>query len=99
MFPSFNRKHGRPFMSLSQAQSEIAQLVSRFERNANAKDADALVRDFYANNAVLLPPNTTPINGAEAIKGFWKGMLEGGAADLALQTTSVDSSGDLTYEV
>jgi ketosteroid isomerase-like protein len=86
-------------MSHPQLQSEVSQLSARFARNANARDVDALVRDFYASDAVLLPPNAPQMAGTDAIKAFWKGLLDGGAADVAIQSGSVDSSGDLAYEV
>ena len=84
---------------MSQVQTEVTQLSAQFARNANAKDLDALIRDFYANDAVLLPPGAPPIRGAEAIKTFWKGMLDAGAAEVSLQTQSVDSSAEIAYEI
>ena len=86
-------------MSQAQVRTEVEQMSATFSRNANAKDADALVRDFYVNDAVLLPPGSPAINGAGAIRGFWKGLIDAGAADVALKTVSVDSSGDLAYEI
>ena len=86
-------------MSQEQVRAEVEQVSATFSRNANAKDADALVRDFYTNDAVLLPPGSPTITGAAAIRDFWKGLLDAGAADVALKTASVDASGDLVYEI
>ena len=86
-------------MSQDQVRAEVEQVSATFSRNANAKDADALVRDFYTNDAVLLPPGSPAISGSTAIRDFWKGLLDAGAADVALKTASVDASGDLVYEI
>lgn len=86
-------------MSQLQVRSEVEQVCAAFARHANAKDVDALVRDFYTDDAVLLPPGIPAIKGGKAIHGFWKGMVDAGAADVSLQTVTVESSGDFAYEV
>ena len=86
-------------MSQLGVRAEVEQLSATFSRNANAKDLNALIRDFYVDDAVLLPPGSPAINGAGAIRDFWKGLIDAGAADVALKTASVDSSGELAYEI
>ena len=73
-------------------------LDEAFIRHASEKDA-ALVAAFYAPDAKLLPPNAPLIDGAEGIRAFWRGLLDAGGADVTLDTTLVDMSGDLAYGV
>lgn len=80
-------------------KDEIQQLVDDFVRKANAKDVDALVHGYYAENASLLPPNHPIVEGRANIRNFWKGFIEAGAADVAVHTKTVESSGDLAYEI
>src|SRR5579872_1660003 len=86
-------------MSHTQVRNEVEQACAIFARNANAKNLDALVKEFYAKDAVLLPPGQPEIQGIERIREFWKSMIDRGAGDVALQTKSVDASGDLAFEI
>lgn len=70
-----------------------------FLRNIAAGDVEALVDNFYATDAVILPPGAPRITGREAIVAFWKGMLGMGISKMSLETTEVSSSGDLAYGV
>ena len=86
-------------MSQPQVQTEIEDNNAKFVRDASAGDADALVRDFYGKDPVLLPPGAPPVHGTDAIRSFWKGMLDAGAADVRLETQSVIAHGKLAYEI
>ena len=81
------------------AREALRGLDEAFVRNANRRDAEALVAEFYAEDAVLLPPNAPMIEGAEAIRGFWRTILEAGVADVTLETTRLCLAGDLAYGV
>ena len=86
-------------MSKTAARTEIEQIGATFVRNANAKNVDALVKEFYANDACLLPPGAAMIRGIDGIRAFWKGMIESGASDVSLETQTVESSGEMAYEI
>ena len=86
-------------MSKAVGRTEVEQICARFARNANAKNVDALVADFYTSDATLLPPGAPAIKGADGIRTFWKGMIDAGAGDVVLETQVVESSGDLAYEI
>lgn len=81
---------------------EMAVTVRRMDegmiRNVNARDADRLVSSFYAEDAVLLPPNSPAIAGQGAIREWFAGALAGGLR-LALNTTRVEASGDIAYGI
>ena len=79
--------------------SSLHALDQAFVRAANAGDARELVSGFYAEDATLLPPNAPPITGAGNIRGFWQGLMDAGAGGVTLETTQIDSSGDLAYGI
>jgi uncharacterized protein (TIGR02246 family) len=86
-------------VSSNDAVRAIRALEAEFQRNANAGDAAALTEAFYADDAVLLPPNTPLVNGKAAIRHFWKAFLASGVSEVVLETGNVSWSGDLAYSV
>ena len=75
------------------------ELDAEFVKNANHHDAAALTRGFYAEDAVLLPPNGPIARGAAAIEAFWQAFLSQGVADATIETNEVTASGDLAYGI
>ncbi len=61
-------------------------------------DADA-VASTYTDDAYLFAPSTETAHGREAIRAFWKGVIESGVKDVSIGTGEVASSGDLAYAV
>jgi ketosteroid isomerase-like protein len=88
-------KASRPRMA--GAAGAIRQLDRQFMQAAEAKDAETLVEAFYAQNAVLMPPNHPAVEGRAAIQRFLQGLMDSGLASIALETTKVESAGDLAY--
>src|SRR5262245_33565757 len=80
-------------------RSAVCALDAGFIRNANAGDAAALVRDFYADGAVLLAPGAPRFDGTEAIRAFWQGFIDGGVKDISIETTEIVEVGDLGYGI
>ena len=85
---------GQPF----DFKSAIQRTIGEFETAAKAKNASKLA-GIYASEATLLPPSSPMIKGTSNIQAFWQKFLDAGAADPKLQTVSVESSGDLAYEI
>jgi ketosteroid isomerase-like protein len=88
---------------MSQAQpidfkSAIQKAVAGFEAAATNKNASQMA-SFYSADATLLPPGSPAIQGQGNIQGFWQGFLDAGAAEPKIQTLSVESSGDLAFEI
>ena len=75
----------------------IRRLDSEFVKAANAKNAAALVKAFYAPDAVLMPPNHELVEGRDKIQGFLQGLIDSGLTSLKLETTTIASAGDLAY--
>jgi uncharacterized protein (TIGR02246 family) len=79
-------------------KTAIQKAIAEFEAAAGAKSASRIAA-FYADQATLLPPGAPMIQGRSNIERFWQGFLDAGAGDARLQTVSVDSSGELAYEI
>ncbi len=60
------------------AADAIRQLDAEFMTAANAKDASALVKAFYAQDAVLMPPNHAIVEGRGQIQNFLQGLITAG---------------------
>jgi len=71
-----------------------AQFMAAFR----AADAGA-VADCYTSDAQLLPANSEPVSGSQAIADFWRGAMRMGIADAKLETLELESAGDLAVEV
>ena len=80
-------------------QSAARALDAEFVRNANAGNAAALTSAFYAADAVLLAPGAPKLDGAEAIRSFWQGFIDGGVEDVSIETTEIVEAGDIGYGV
>jgi len=83
----------------SDLTSVVRALDAEFIKNANSGDAAALTSGFYADDAVLLPPNGPIVRGAAAIEAFWVAFLSQGVADAVIGTGEVNASGDLAYGI
>jgi uncharacterized protein (TIGR02246 family) len=60
-------------------------------------DASA-VADRYTENAQVIAPGAPIASGRAAIAEFWKKSIASGIKDLTLETTDVESDGNLAYE-
>jgi uncharacterized protein (TIGR02246 family) len=76
----------------------IEQANARFVEAYKAGDAAALA-SLYGETAKMLPPDATEVAGREAIQKLWQSWIDGGFKDLTLDTTEVEASGDLAYEI
>jgi ketosteroid isomerase-like protein len=79
------------------AADAIRRLDAEFMKAANARNAAALVKTFYARDAVLMPPNHPLVEGPVAIQGFLQGLIDGGFTSIKLETTTVASADNLAY--
>ncbi len=84
-------------MARTTAEQEIRRLDEHFMAAGNAKDAKTLVNGFYAESAVLMPPNHPIVEGRDGIRTFLQGMIDAGFERITLATTTIDSDGDVAY--
>jgi ketosteroid isomerase-like protein len=54
---------------------------------------------LYADDAVLMPPNSPAFNGRAAVEKFWGGLVSmGGGTDVDLIVDDIAISGDVAIE-
>jgi len=59
---------------------------------------DKAVAAFYADDAVVLPPDSDFVKGRAAIEAFWKGGHEAGMKNMRLETVDVEGDGMYVIE-
>ena len=81
-----------------EAREGIAQgnqnYMVAFEHGDGARAARS-----YTDGARILPPNSEPVSGLDAIQTFWQGVMDAGVQSVALETLEVESHGDTAHEV
>ena len=79
-------------------ESILRNLDDQWSKAAGAKDVDKTV-SYYANDASVMPPNSSLATGKEPIRAIWKGMLGAPGFSGGWKSTKVDvaRSGDLAY--
>jgi uncharacterized protein (TIGR02246 family) len=71
------------------AENAIRRANADFAAAARSGNAQTLVSDFYAPDAVVMAPNLPAFRGHEAIRAFWTAFLATGSVDVALTSTNV----------
>jgi len=79
------------------AEAVIRKNASAFAAAASSGNVDGMLA-FYADDAILLPPNAPMFRGKDAIRQFWSGFASLGAINAQLITDDVLQSGDLAAE-
>jgi uncharacterized protein (TIGR02246 family) len=59
---------------------------------------DKAVAAFYAEDAVVLPPDSDLVRGRDAIEAFWKGGHAAGMKNMKLEIVDVESNGTYAIE-
>ena len=86
--------------STGDAEAAIRHANSEFSANVRAANAQAIVDNFYAPDAVGMAPNMPALHGREALRQFWVGFLSTGAIDLVLTSDNVTQpSKDVAVEM
>jgi len=78
-------------------ESALKDLDAQWSKAASAKDVESTL-SYYADDAVLMPPNA-PVAAGAAIRGYWKSMLAspGFTGGWKATRAEVARSGDLAY--
>ena len=89
----------------SAIEKALRDLDAQWSAAAGAKDVDKTV-SYYAEGAVVMPPNAPAATTKESIRSAWKEMLTSPGAAISWKATKVEvaKSGDLaclsgTYEL
>ena len=87
-----------------ETEQALRDLDAQWSAAAGAKDLEKTV-SFYADDAVVLPPNQPMVTSKDGIRNLWKGFLDS-ISDMSWKATRVEiaKSGDLavltgTYEM
>jgi ketosteroid isomerase-like protein len=64
----------------------------------NKGDA-ASIAQLYTEQATIFPPGAAMAKGRPAIEKFWRGAIEGGIKNAALQTLSIEQHGSIAREI
>jgi uncharacterized protein (TIGR02246 family) len=78
-------------------EQALRRLDGRFMKAVAARDARGLVKAFYADDAVLLPPNHPAVAGRTDIQAYFQGMLDAGVESIRLEAVQVEVSGPLAW--
>ena len=79
-------------------EQALRDLDAQWSKDAGAKDVDKAV-SYYAESAVVMPPNASAATTKESIRSAWKEMLATPGAAISWKATKVEvaKSGDLAY--
>jgi len=88
----------------SAEEKAVRDADEQWSKVAGAKDLDKTVA-FYADDAIVMPPNEAAVTTKDGIRNLWKGFLDS-FQDISWKTTRVEvaKSGDIailigTYEL
>jgi ketosteroid isomerase-like protein len=79
-------------------EAALKNLDAEWSRAAGGKDLDKTA-SYYADDALVLPPNMAAINGRQQARGMWQGMFSvpGFGGGWKASKVEVAHSGDLGY--
>src|SRR3954463_6377537 len=79
----------------SKLEKAVRDADAEWSKVATAKDLDKTVA-FYADDAVILPPNHVAVTNKDGIRNLWKGFLDS-FTDITWKTTRLEvaKSGDM----
>jgi uncharacterized protein (TIGR02246 family) len=88
---------GTTLASQTDLRKAIEAQNKRFGAAVEKGDVAALGA-LYTDDAQALPPNSDVVEGRAAIQEKWKGVLASGVGGASLETTDVETEGNLAYE-
>src|SRR5207237_7347540 len=81
----------------SAEEKAVRDADAEWSKVAGAKDLDKTVA-FYADDAVVMPPNQVAVTTKDGIRNLWKGFLDN-LQDISWKTTRVEvaKAGDMPF--
>ena len=77
-------------------ETVLIKLDAEWSKAVAAKDVEKTM-SYYADDALMMPPNIPTLTGKESIRTLWKSLLEAPGFAGAWTATKVDVSGNLSY--
>lgn len=86
------------FAGHAKLEQALRDLDAQWSKDAGAKDVDKTI-SYYAEAALVLPPNASSATTKEAIRSAWNEMLTTPGAAISWKASKVEvaNSGDLAY--
>lgn len=90
--------HGQSVEAGSDNERALREVDRKWSEAAAAKDVDKVV-SYYAENAIVLPPNAAIAQTQESVRAIWKELLEspGLVISWTAQKVEVAKSAELGY--
>jgi uncharacterized protein (TIGR02246 family) len=88
-------------VSASASAEDVRQAIEAGNRafiTAFLRGNASAVADLYTEDAQVIAPGAPIATGRAAIAEFWQTSIASGIKDLTLETTGVESDGNLAYE-
>ena len=80
-----------PPQDLETAIAALRDAADAYHAAASTKDRDAVVA-FYADDAVMMPPNARQVEGIDGVRNYRFGFIENPSVETQFETTRVDVS-------
>ena len=77
-------------------ETMLRKLDDEWSKAVGAKDVEKTM-SYYADDALMMPPNIPTLTGKESIRTLWKSLLEAPGFSGGWKATKVEVSGDLSY--
>src|ERR1051325_1435653 len=77
-------------------ESVLRKLDDEWSKAVGAKDVEKTM-SYYADDALMMPPNIPTLTGKESIRTLWKSLLEAPGFAGGWKAKKVEVSGDLSY--
>ena len=83
---------------LSAEEAAIRSADEQWQEAAKAKDLDHFL-SFYAEDAMVFPPNAPLVSGKDAIRSLWSGLMANPGFDLTWEPVKVEvaNAGDQAW--
>lgn len=88
-----------PVQELDQAKAGIAKANAAFMDAVKAGNSSQLFQAYYAEDAMVMPPNQGHVSGRDNIERLLDGLFRGGVKEVSLETDRVERSGKMAVEV
>ncbi len=59
----------------------------------------AALTSFYTADGLILPPNSSPIKGNDAIQNFWQSLMDMGIETIGMQVSEMEIVQDIVIEI
>jgi ketosteroid isomerase-like protein len=77
-------------------ETVLRRLDDEWSKTVGAKDVEKTM-SYYADDALMMPPNIPTLTGKQPIRTLWKSLLEAPGFAGGWKATKVEVSGNLSY--